>query len=73
MTEQVVRRVKADDELFAAATAALGHERTMELLVVIGLYVMLAQVLENAEVALEEGGGPSQQEVRRIFDSQVMK
>ena len=73
MTEQVVRKVKADDELFAAAVAALGHERTMELLIVIGLYVMLAQVLENAEVALEEGGGPSQQDVQKIFDGQVRK
>jgi alkylhydroperoxidase family enzyme len=70
MTEQVVRKVKADDELFAALTTALGHELTMELLVVIGLYVMLAQVLENTEVALEEGGGPSQQDVRKIFAGQ---
>ena len=73
MTEQVVRKVKADDELFAATAAALGHELTMELLIVIGLYVMLAQVLENAEVALEEGGGPAQQDVQKLFDSQVKK
>jgi len=73
MTEQVVRKVKADDELFAATAAALGHELTMELLIVIGLYVMLAQVLENAEVALEEGGGPAQQDVQKIFGSQVKK
>jgi alkylhydroperoxidase family enzyme len=70
MTEQVVRKVKADDALFATVTAALGHELTMELLVVIGLYVMLAQVLENTEVALEEGGGPSDQDVQAIFGSQ---
>jgi alkylhydroperoxidase family enzyme len=73
MTEQVVRKVKADDDLFAAAVAALGHELTMELLIVIGLYVMLAQVLENAEVALEEGGGPTQQDVQKLFGSQVKK
>lgn len=73
MAEQVVRKVKADDDLFAATVAALGHELTMELLIVIGLYVMLAQVLENAEVALEEGGGPSQQDVQKIFDSQAKK
>jgi hypothetical protein len=42
----------------------------MELLVVIGLYVMLAQVLENAEVALEEGAGPSQDDVAKIFGAQ---
>ncbi len=73
VTEQVVRQVKADDALFAAAVAALGNELMMELLIVIGLYVMLAQVLENAEVALEEGGGPSQQDVQKIFSGQAKK
>lgn len=73
MTEQVVRKVKADDDLFAATLTALGNELTMELLVVIGLYVMLAQVLENAEVALEEGGGPAQEDVQKLFDGQARK
>jgi alkylhydroperoxidase family enzyme len=73
MTEQVVRKVKADDALFAQAAAALGNELMIELLIVIGLYVMLAQVLENAEVALEEGGGPSQQDVQKIFSGQAKK
>jgi 4-carboxymuconolactone decarboxylase len=73
MTEQVVRKVKADDDLFAATLAALGNELTMELLIVIGLYVMLAQVLENAEVGLEEGGGPAQQDVQKLFSSQAKK
>lgn len=70
MTEQVVRNVKAEDALFAEAARELGHELLMELLVIIGLYVMLAQVLENAEVALEEGGGPSPQDVAKIFGGQ---
>ena len=73
LAEQVVRKVKADDELFSAVTAALGHELTMELLVVIGLYVMLAQILENTEVELEDGGGPSQQDVQEIFGNQGRK
>lgn len=73
MTEQVVRKIKADDDLFAATLAALGEERMMELLIVIGLYVMLAQVLENAEVGLEGGGGPAQQDVQKIFGSQAAK
>ena len=34
---------------------------------------MLAQVLENAEVELEEGAGPSEQEVRGIFGGQARK
>ena len=70
MTEQVVRKVKADDALFADAAAELGNELLMELLVIIGLYVMLAQVLENAEVEVEDGDGPSQQSVSAIFGSQ---
>jgi len=73
LAEQVVRKVKADDALFAEARATLGDELTMELLIVIGLYVMLAQVLENAEVALEAGGGPSQQDVAKIFSGQAKK
>ena len=73
MTEQVVRKVKADDALFADALAELGRELTMELLVIIGLYVMLAQVLENTGVALEEGGGPSQQDVSSIFGPQARR
>jgi 4-carboxymuconolactone decarboxylase len=70
VTEQVIRNVKAEDALFAQAAKELGHELLMELLVVIGLYVMLAQVLENCEVALEEGGGPSQEDVSKIFGGQ---
>jgi 4-carboxymuconolactone decarboxylase len=71
MAEQVVRQVKADDALFAATVAALGKEKTMELLIIIGLYVMLAQVLENAEVELEEGGGPAASDVNRLFSAQA--
>lgn len=71
MTEQIVRKVKADDALFAATAAALGHERTMELLIVIGTYVLLAQVLENAEVELEAGVGPTQADVQKIFGAQA--
>jgi 4-carboxymuconolactone decarboxylase len=70
MAEQVVRKVRADDDLFAATVAAFGHEQTMELLITIGSYVMLAQVLENAAVEPESGGGPSQQDVQRIFGHQ---
>src|SRR4051812_23885962 len=58
MAEEVVRNVKAEDGLFAQTLAAFGPEQTLELVIVIGVYVMLAQVLENAEVELEEGGGP---------------
>ncbi|MGE0802736.1 MAG: carboxymuconolactone decarboxylase family protein [Lautropia sp.] len=71
MAEQLVRRVKADDDLFAATVAALGAEQTMELMVIIGVYVMLAQVLENTGVQLEAGSGPSQEDVTAIFRRQA--
>lgn len=73
MAEQVVRKTKADDGLFAATVVAFGHEQTMELLVIIGTYVMLAQVLENTEVELEAGGGPALKDVEKIFGSQKGK
>jgi 4-carboxymuconolactone decarboxylase len=73
MAEQIVRKVKADDALFATATASLGYEQTMELVIIIGTYVMLAQVLENAEVELEEGGGPAQADVQKVFASQAKR
>src|SRR5256885_206353 len=71
MAEQLVRTIRADDELFAQTLAAFGHEQTMELMIVIGSYVMLAQVLENAGVEPEAGVGPSQQDVQRIFGHQA--
>ena len=71
MAEQVVRKVKADDALFAATVKELGSEKTMELLIIIGTYVLLAQVLENAEVELEEGGTKSQHDSDSIFGYQA--
>jgi 4-carboxymuconolactone decarboxylase len=71
LAEQVVRRTKADAALFQSVTQAFGTEQTMELLVIIGTYVLLAQVLENAEVELESGTGPSEQDVRKIFGKQA--
>ena len=71
MAEQLVRKVKADDALFAATAAALGHEQTMELVIIIGTYVMLAQVLENAGVEPEAGTGPAQGDVEKLFGHQA--
>jgi len=42
-------------------------------MVIIGTYVMLAQVLETAEVELEAGGGPAQADVQKIFGGQGRK
>jgi 4-carboxymuconolactone decarboxylase len=71
MAEQLVRKVRADDDLFAATLAAFGAEQTMELMVVIGAYAMLAQVLENAGVQPEAGDGPSQGDVQKLFGHQA--
>ena len=68
--EQVVRKTRADDALFQKVVATYGAEQTIELLVVIGTYVMLAQVLENAGVELEAGAGPKQEDVEKIFGKQ---
>lgn len=70
LAESVVRHTKAEAALFASVREAFGAEQTMELLVIIGTYVLLAQVLENAEVELEAGTGPSEQDVQKIFGSQ---
>jgi 4-carboxymuconolactone decarboxylase len=71
MAEQLVRNVRADDDLFAATLAALGAEQTMELMIVIGAYAMLAQVLENAGVQPEAGDEPSQHDVQQLFGHQA--
>jgi len=73
LSEQVVRKTRADDALFTATVAEFGAEQAMELLVIIGTYVMLAQVLENTGVELEEGGGPAQADVQKIFGDQAKK
>lgn len=73
MAQEMVRNVKAPPELLAATVASFGHEQAMELMVIIGTYVLLAQVLETAEVELEEGGGPDQKDVEKIFRSQAGK
>lgn len=71
MAEQVVRKVKADDALFAAVVAALGNEQTMELLITIGFYMMAARIMENTQIEIETAGGPSMQEVGRFFGHQA--
>lgn len=71
MAEQLVRNVRADDDLVAATLAAFGAEQTIELMITIGTYVMLAQVLENAGVEPEAGTGPAEHEVETLFGHQV--
>ncbi len=68
--EQVVRQTRADPDLRDRIVEALGLEQTMELLVLIGTYRMLAQVLENTGVEIEDGNGPPPSEVARLFGNQ---
>jgi alkylhydroperoxidase family enzyme len=70
--EQVVRQTRADVALRDRMVATLGMEQTMELLVLIGTYVMLAQVLENTGVDLEGDDGPPASEVEQIFGRQAL-
>ena len=65
-TEQVVLKVKADKDVFDATVAMLGERQTMELMITIGFYMMAARLMENIEVDLEAGGGPSLEEARQM-------
>ena len=69
--EQVVLQTRADPDLRDRIVEEFGIEQTMELRVLIGTYTMLAQVLENTGVEVEEGIGPSATEVEQIFGSQA--
>ena len=69
--EQVVLQTRADSDLRDRVVEELGIEQTMELLVLIGTYTMLAQVLENAGVEVEDGIGPPASEEEQICGSQA--
>ena len=69
--EQVVRQTRADPDLRDRIVNVLGLEQTMELLVLVGTYAMLARVLENAGVEVEDGSGPPLSEVAQIFSWQA--
>ena len=69
--EQVVGQTRADTELRDRIVQALGMEQMMELLVLVGTYAMLARVLENTGVEIEDGGGPCPIEVAQIYGPQA--
>ena len=69
--EQVLRQTRADPDLRNRIVEALGLEQTMELLVLVGTYAMLARVLENAGVEVEDGSGPPLSEVAQIYSQQA--
>ena len=49
----VTRDVRASDATFQAVNELLGHQQTVELLMVVGYYNMVARFLETMEIDLE--------------------
>ena len=52
-TTEVVRDVRPSDEVFEAVTALLSPRETIELLMVIGQYMMLARVMATTEIDID--------------------
>jgi alkylhydroperoxidase family enzyme len=57
-TTEVVRDARASDESFEAVSALLGPRQIVELLLVIGQYMMLARVMATLELELDEPAAP---------------
>ena len=55
-TEEVVRDVRASDEALAAVREHLSPREVVELLLVIGNYMLVARVAETAGIEIDEGG-----------------
>ncbi len=53
-SDAVLTGVKAPEELFAPVAAALSDAELVELLLVIGFYMMVSRLLENLEVEIED-------------------
>jgi 4-carboxymuconolactone decarboxylase len=58
-TEEVVRDASPSDETFAAMSERFGPRQIVELLLVIGQYMMLARVMATAQIDMDEPIGPS--------------
>jgi alkylhydroperoxidase family enzyme len=57
-TTEVVRDARASDETFAELAALLPPRQIVELLLVIGQYMMLARVMATLELELDEPAAP---------------
>jgi alkylhydroperoxidase family enzyme len=55
-TEEVVREVRASDETLAEVRRSLSPREVVELLLVIGQYMLVARVAETAGIEIDEGG-----------------
>src|SRR5204863_194522 len=56
-TDEVVRDARASDDTFAAVAATLSPREIVELLMVIGQYMMLARVMATVDLELDEPAG----------------
>lgn len=56
-TTEVVERVRASDEAFAAVAALVSPRQVVELLLTIGYYMMIARLLESTAVDLDPPAG----------------
>jgi 4-carboxymuconolactone decarboxylase len=57
-TTEVLRDARASDETFEAAAAILSPREIVELLMVIGQYMMVARVMATTELEIDEPAGP---------------
>ena len=55
-TTEVVRDVRASDEAFGAVSDHLSPREIVELMLVIGQYMMVARIALNADIEIDEGG-----------------
>jgi alkylhydroperoxidase family enzyme len=62
-TDDLVRDVRIPDARFADLRQRLGDQQVMELVISVGFYMMVARVIENTGIPVEEGGGPSLEQV----------
>lgn len=65
LTTEVVRDVRASDESLAALREHLSPREVVELLLVIGQYMLVARVAETAGIEIDEGGPAVAQAARR--------
>ncbi|HEX8647740.1 MAG TPA: carboxymuconolactone decarboxylase family protein [Thermoleophilaceae bacterium] len=64
-TTEVVRDVRASDAALAALREHLSPREVVELLLVIGQYMMVARVAETAGIEIDEGGAAVAEAARR--------
>ena len=65
-TTEVVRDVRASDEAFEAVREHLSPREVVELLLVIGQYMLVARVAETTAIEIDEGGPAVAQAAKRL-------